>query len=39
MDVDEFFNSLCDRIDNTLKGTSQARLLKDLFAWKEAMQV
>jgi len=39
MDVDEFFNILCERIEGYLKGTPQASLLKNMFNGKEAMQL
>ncbi|KAF2075266.1 hypothetical protein CYY_003442 [Polysphondylium violaceum] len=31
MDVDEFFNMLFDKLENTLKGTPQEKLLQDFF--------
>ncbi len=39
MDVDEFFNLLCEKLDNQLKSTPQEMLLQNIWATKMATQL
>lgn len=39
MDVDEFFNMLCDKLETKLKGTPQEKLLKDIWCGKMSTQL
>jgi ubiquitin C-terminal hydrolase len=39
MDVDEYFNILCEKLDNLLKGTPQAALLHNIWCGKLSSQL
>lgn len=39
MDVDEFFNMICDRLESKLKGTRQEKLLQNIWCGKMSSQL
>jgi hypothetical protein len=39
MDVDEFFNMLCEKLENQLKGTVQEKLLQNIWSGKLTSQL